>query len=120
MIASTMMRTSVMLLLLNMVSFLVGRSPANFPIAYVYINLVGVVLLFMFGLYYRVVPAARQSTVAKTQGWLHIAGAVLLLVGAALLNPLDESTVIVSFIGWLVAIVAVALFAIIVFRTSRD
>ncbi len=120
MIASTMMRTSVMLLLLNMVSFLVGGAPANFPIAYVYINLVGVVLLFMFGLYYRVVPAAGQSTVAKTQGWLHIAGAVLLLVGIALLNPLDASTVIVSFIGWLVAIVAVALFAIIVFRTSRD
>jgi len=41
-------------------------------------------LLFLFGLYYRLVPAAGTTTLAKAQGWLHIVGAILFPAGVAI------------------------------------
>jgi heme/copper-type cytochrome/quinol oxidase subunit 1 len=51
--------------------------------AHAHLNLIGGVLLFLFGLYYRLVPAAGTTTLAKVQGWLHIIGTVLFPVGVA-------------------------------------
>lgn len=57
----------------------------NFTLApaHAHLNLVGGVLLFLFGLYYRMVPAAGTTTLAKVQGWLHMIGAVLFPAGVA-------------------------------------
>jgi hypothetical protein len=40
----------------------------NFVPAHAHLNLVGGVLLFLFGLYYRLVPPAGTSALAKVQG----------------------------------------------------
>lgn len=45
--------------------------------AHAHLNLPGGVLLFLFGLDYRLVPAAGISPLAKVQGWLYITGAIL-------------------------------------------
>ncbi|HEY5127106.1 MAG TPA: hypothetical protein VIJ35_07350 [Bradyrhizobium sp.] len=48
------------------------RAPAHADL-----NLIGGVLLFLFGMYYRLVPAAGTPTLAKVQRWLHMTGAIL-------------------------------------------
>ena len=59
--------------------------------AHAHLNLVGGVLLFLFGLYYRLVPAARTTTLAKVQGWLHMIAAILFPAGVALVLPKGDS-----------------------------
>jgi uncharacterized membrane protein HdeD (DUF308 family) len=48
----------------------------NFTLApaHAHLNLIGGVLLFVFGLYYRLIPAAGTTTLARIQGWLPILG----------------------------------------------
>lgn len=121
MIASLMMCVSVLLLLIGMLGGVVMGMLENFTLApaHAHLNLVGGVLLFMFGLYYRLVPAAGQSSLAKVQGWLHIIGAVLFPAGIAMVLLKGTSFVFAPILGSLIVVVAVVLFAVIVFRTSR-
>lgn len=121
MIGSLMMRVAVVILLLGMIWGIEMGVRQNFAMApaHAHFNLVGGVLLFVFGLYYRLVPAAGDSALAKLQGWLHIAGAILFPVGVAVVVSKGETFIILPIIGSLVVLAAVALFATIVFRTSR-
>ena len=121
MIASLMMCVSVLLLLIGMLGGVVMGMQENFTLApaHAHLNLVGGVLLFMFGLYYRLVPAAGQSSLATVQGWLHIIGAVLFPTGIAIVLLKGTSFVFAPILGSLIVIVAVVLFAVIVLRTSR-
>jgi hypothetical protein len=41
------------------------------------------VLLFLFGLFYRLVPAAGATALAKVQGWFHMIGAIVFPAGVA-------------------------------------
>ena len=77
MIGSLMMCVSVVILLIGMLAGIVMGIQQDFALApaHAHLNLVGGVLLFLFGLYYRLVPAAGTSALAKVQGWLHIVGA---------------------------------------------
>jgi hypothetical protein len=65
------------------------------------------------------VPLARDSALAKWQGWLHIVGAILFPAGVAVVIRKGEAFIVLPIIGSLIVLVAVALFALIVFRTSR-
>jgi hypothetical protein len=58
--------------------------------AHAHLNLIGGVLLFLFGLYYRVIPQAGATVLAKVQDWLHIAGAILFPAGVAVVLPWDR------------------------------
>ena len=120
MIASLMMCVSVLLLLVGMLGGIVMGMQESFLLApaHAHLNLVGGVLLFMFGLYYRLVPAAGQSPLAKIQGWLHIVGAVVFPAGIAIVILKGPTFVVAPIVGSLVVTIAVVLFAIIVFRTS--
>jgi peptidoglycan/LPS O-acetylase OafA/YrhL len=120
MIGSLMMRVSVVILLIGMlwgIEMGVRQDFAMAP-AHAHFNLVGGVLLFLFGLYYRLVPQAGASTLAIVQGWLHIVGAIVFPVGVAIVISKGESLVAIPIIGSLVVLIAVALFAVIVFRTT--
>jgi len=121
MIGSTMMRVAVVILLLGMIWGIEMGIRQNFGMApaHAHLNLVGGVLLFVFGLYYKFVPAAGSSALAKWQGWLHIAGAVLFPLGVAIVIGKGEAFIILPIVGSLIVLVAVALFAVIVMRTSR-
>jgi peptidoglycan/LPS O-acetylase OafA/YrhL len=120
MIGSLMMRVSVVILLIGMLGGIDMGIRQDFALgpAHAHFNLVGGVLLFLFGLYYRLVPEAGASGLAKVQGWLHMVGAIVFPVGVGLVITKGESLVAIPIIGSLVVVVAVALFAVIVFRTT--
>jgi hypothetical protein len=121
MIGSLMMCTSVVVMLVGMLAGIAMGITQDFTLApaHAHFNLIGGVLLFVFGLYYRLVPAAGTSTLARWQGWLHIIGAILFPVGVALVLLKGESLAAAPIIGALIVTAAMTLFAIIVFRTSR-
>jgi hypothetical protein len=121
MLDSLMMRAGVMFLLVGMAwGIEMGiRQDFSMAPAHAHFNLVGGVLLFVFGLYYRMVPAARDHALAKWQGLLHGVGAILFPIGVAVVIKGGETFIILPIVGSLIVLIAVALFALIVFRTSR-
>ncbi len=121
MVDSLMMRAGVMFLIVGMVwGIEMGiRQEFSLAPAHAHFNLIGGVLLFVFGLYYRMVPAARDHALAKWQGLLQFIGAILFPVGVAVVIKKGESFIVLPIIGSLIVLTAVALFALIVFRTSR-
>ena len=121
MIGSLMMCVGAVVLLVGMLAGIAMGVQQDFALApaHAHLNLVGGVLLFLFGLYYRLVPAAGNSMLAKVQGWLHIAGAILFPAGVAIVVLKGASYIAAPIVGSLIAVAAMALFAIIVFRTSR-
>jgi hypothetical protein len=75
--------------------------------------------LFLFGLYCRLVPAAGATSLARVQGWLHMIGAILFPAGVAVVLLKEEAFVAAPIVGSLIVVAAMALFTVIVFRTSR-
>jgi hypothetical protein len=120
MIGSLMMRVSVVVLLIGMLAGIVMGIREDFTLqaAHAHLNLVGGVLLFLFGLYYRLVPAAGSSLLAQIQGWTHIIGGIVFPVGVAIVILKGTSFIVLPIVGSLIVVAATALFAVIVFRTS--
>jgi hypothetical protein len=121
MIGSLMMCLSAIILLIGMLAGIAMGIEQNFVLApaHAHLNLVGGVLLFLFGLYYRLVPAAGTTTLAKVQGWLHMTGAILFPAGVAVVLLKGPSFEAAPIAGSLIMVAAMALFVVIVFRTSR-
>ena len=121
MIGTLMMCVSVVILLIGMLAGIAMGIEQDFMLApaHAHLNLIGGVLLFLFGLYYRLVPAAGSSILARVQGWLHIVGAILFPAGVALVLLKGPSFIAAPIVGSLIVTVAMALFAVIVFQTSR-
>ncbi len=121
MIGTLMMCVSVVILVIGMLAGIAMGIEQDFMLApaHAHLNLIGGVLLFLFGLYYRLVPAAGSSILARVQGWLHIVGAILFPAGVALVLLKGPSLIAAPIVGSLIVTVAMALFAVIVFRTSR-
>jgi hypothetical protein len=90
--------------------------------AHAHLNLLGFVTPFLCALYYRVVPEAAASRLARYQAIVSIAGAILFPIGIAcvLLGGHDRFEPIVVA-GALTVLLGMALFAAIVFQTGgRD
>jgi hypothetical protein len=122
MIGSLMMCLSVVVLLVGMLAGIVMGIQQNFTLApaHAHLNLIGGVLLFLFGLYYRLVPAAGTTTLAKVQGWLHMIGAILFPAGVAIVLLKGSSFEAAPIAGALIVVAAMALFVVIVFQTSSS
>jgi hypothetical protein len=119
-ISSLLLRVSVALLLVGLCFGIAMGMMQNFALApaHAHLNLVGFVIPFLAGLYYRAVPESAQGVLAMLQATLAIIGAVIFPVGVAVvisIGPQYEAFVIV---GALVVLASAALFAVIVFRTS--
>src|SRR4030081_1161791 len=121
MIGSLMMCMSVVILLVGMLAGIVIGIQQNFVLApaHAHLNLIGGVLLFLFGLYYRLVPAVGPSALAKVQGWLHMIGAIVFPVGVAVVLLKGPSFEAAPILGSLIVVAAMALFVVIVFRPPR-
>jgi len=121
MIGSLMMCVSVVVLLVGMLAGIGMGMTQNFVLApaHAHLNLIGGVLLFLFGLYYRLIPAAGTTTLAKVQGWLHMVGAILFPAGVAAVLLKGPSVELAPIAGSLIVVAAMTLFAVIVFRTAR-
>jgi len=83
MIGSLMIRVRAVVLMLAGVAIGVKQDFVLAP-AHAHLNLLGGALLFLFGLYYRLVPAAAENSLAKWQGWLHIIAALVFPVGVGI------------------------------------
>jgi hypothetical protein len=120
MIGSLMMCLGVLILLVGMLAGIVMGIQQDFALApaHAHLNLVGGVMLFLFGLYYRLVPAAGNSPLAKLQGWLHIVGAILFPAGVTIVILEGAAFMAAPVVGSLFALAATALFAVVVLRTS--
>jgi hypothetical protein len=121
MIGSLMMCVSVVILLIGMLAGIAMGITQNFALApaHAHLNLVGGVLLFLFGLYYRLVPAAGTTWLARIQGWLHIAGAIVFPAGVAVVLTRGPAFEAAPIAGAVIVVAAMALFAVNVFRTAR-
>jgi hypothetical protein len=121
MIGSLMMCVSVVILLVGMLAGIAMGIAQNFALApaHAHLNLVGGVLLFLFGLYYRLIPTAGATALAKVQGLLHMIGAILFPAGVAMVLLKGPSFEAAPIAGSLIVVAAMALFAVIVFRTSQ-
>jgi hypothetical protein len=121
MIGSLMMCMSVVILLVGMLAGIRMGIQQNFTLApaHAHLNLIGGVLLFLFGLYYRLVPAAGTTTLARVQGWLHMTGAILFPAGIAVVLLKGPSFEAAPVAGSLLVVTAMALFVVIVFRSAR-
>jgi hypothetical protein len=121
MIGSLMMCVGAVILLIGMLAGIAMGIQQDFVLApaHAHLNLVGGVLLFLFGLYYRLIPEAGSSMLAKVQGWLHIGGAMLFPAGVAIVVLKGPSFIAAPIVGSLIVVAAMVLFAVIVFRTSR-
>jgi hypothetical protein len=122
MIGSLMMCVSVVILLVGMLAGIVMGIKQDFALeaAHAHLNLVGGVMLFLFGLYYRLFPVAGQSALANIQGWLHIVGGIVFPLGVAIVILKGDSYIALPIVGSLIVVAATALFAVIVFRTSTS
>ena len=121
MIGSLMMCVSVLVLLFGLLADIAMGIEHDFTLgpAHAHLNLVGGVLLFLFCLYYRLVPAAGTMLLAKIQGSLHIVGGILFPAGVAAVLLKGPSFEAAPIVGSLTVVVAMALFTVVVFRTSK-
>lgn len=118
MIAIVMMSISLFLLLVGMVAGLAMGIQQDFVLvpAHTHLNLIGGVLMFIFGLYYHVTPAAAADRLARWQAGLHIAGAILFPLGIALVLTNGHHLVALPIAGTFAVLAAIVLFLVIVLR----
>ena len=118
MISSLLLRVSTALLLVGMTVGIIMGIEENFALApaHAHLNLIGFVLMFLVGLYYRIVPAAGKGPLAGVQAGLHILGALVFPLGIAVAD--FGGTPILAVLGSLIVLSAMLLFALIVSRTS--
>ena len=121
MIATVLLRLGVLFALCGMALGIAMGIRQDFTLApaHAHVNLVGFVGLFLAGLYYRLVPEAAASALAKVQASIAIAAAVIFPVGiGGILLSGRDSFELITVIGALLVFAGMALFAVIVFRTS--
>ena len=118
MIATNLLRVSVIIILVGMIVGMAMGSMQDFRLApaHAHLNLLGFVSLFLAGLYYQAVPQAAASTLAKWHASIAVIGAIVFPIGIAMVllygpqyEVLTISTSVVAFLG-------MVLFAVVVFR----
>jgi len=116
----SLFRISVSLGLIGIVLGIVMGIGQDFVLmpAHAHLNLLGFVTMFLSALYYRVVPEAAASGLARYQAVVSVAGAVVFPIGIAcvLVGGHDRFEPVVVA-GALTVFLGMALFAVIVFRT---
>jgi hypothetical protein len=120
MISSLLLRVSVALLLVGLCFGIAMGMTQDFALApaHAHLNLVGFVIPFLAGLYYRVVPQSAHGMLATVQAALAIIGGVMFPVGVAAVVGIGLQYEAVAIIGALIVLASATLFAIIVFCTS--
>jgi hypothetical protein len=88
--------------------------------AHAHLNLVGFVVLFLAGLYYRVAPQAAASRLARCQVAASMIGAVVFPIGiAAVTLGNHETWAPLAIAGSLIVLAGMLMFATIVFQSTR-
>lgn len=87
--------------------------------AHAHLNLLGWVSLFLFGIYYRLRPSLERDKGALTQVWIWIAGTIVQAVGVGLVHTGTSAGMPFAAGGSFVVLVAMLLFARLVFLGER-
>lgn len=121
MIASLLLRFGVATFVVGLCIGIAMGIAHDFTLAaaHAHLNLVGFVVPFVAGLYYRAVPAAGTGTLATVQAWLAVIGGVTFPLGIGLVTGVGEHYLPVAIVGSLIVLAAGLLLAVIVFRTSE-
>ena len=117
-----LLRVSVLFGLCGMAMGIVMGIKQDFSLApaHAHINLLGFVGLFISGLYYRAVPAAAATSIARVQVALAVAGAVIFPIGiASVLLGDHEKFLPVVVGGALMVLASTVLLVFLVFRTDN-
>ena len=120
--SSLSFQAAVVLVLVGMVwgvQMGISKDHAAFP-AHAHLNLLGFVVLFLFGFYYRLHPALDRSRVALIQVGVWIAGTVVMTIGVGLVHTGREAGEPFAAIGSLIVLGAMATFAWLLYRTERE
>ncbi|HJT35067.1 MAG TPA: hypothetical protein VJ783_23765 [Pirellulales bacterium] len=96
----------------------VSENHAAMP-AHAHLNLLGWVSLFLFGVYYRLHPALESNRLALVQVWTWILGTAVLVTGVGLIFTSHPGAEPLAGIGSVIALVAMIIFAWVVFRTEN-
>lgn len=120
MLASNLIRVSVVLIITGMMLGIVMGITQDFRLApaHAHLNLVGYVALFLAGLYYQAVPQAARSRLATIHAWLAVIGAVSFPLGIAAVLLGGPKNEIFAVIGALIAFAGMILFGVIVFKNG--
>lgn len=120
MLASNLLRVSVVLIVIGMMLGIAMGIAQDFRLApaHAHLNLVGYVALFLAGLYYQAVPQAAASRLATAHAWIAVIGALVFPLGISAVLLGGPSYEVCAIIGALIALAGMVLFAIIVFRNG--
>jgi hypothetical protein len=118
MLATNLLRVSVLIILAGMILGMVMGSTQDFRLApaHAHLNLLGFVSLFLAGLYYQAVPQAAASTLAKWHAIIAVIGAVVFPVGIAMVLLYGPDYEVLTIGTSMVAFLGMVLFAVVVFR----
>jgi hypothetical protein len=120
MIASNLLRVSVVIILAGMVMGMAMGMAQDFRLmpAHAHLNLLGFVALFLAGLYYQAVPQAAESKLATWQASIAVLGALVFPIGITIVLLGGPQYEVYPIAGSMVAFIGMLLFAIIVFRNG--
>jgi hypothetical protein len=132
MIGSLMMCVSVVVLFCGMVLGVAMGISEDFALraAHAHLNLLAASCCFCSGsttgscrppapARWQKSKTGKRTGLAKEPGWLHIIGCILMPAGVAIVITHGTGFIAIPILGSLVMLAAMALFAVIVFRTAR-
>jgi hypothetical protein len=93
----------------------ISHDHSTFP-AHAHLNLVGFVLLFLFGIFYHLHPVIDRSRIALLQVWVWILGTIVLTIGIGLVQGGYEAADPIAGIGSIIILLDTILFGYFVFR----
>jgi hypothetical protein len=116
------MLTAIVFVILGMLLGIWMGTNENFTFApvHAHLNLVGWVTMFLFGLWYRGVPAIASSTIASVHYWVAVVGAVLLAIGIYGSVAPNPSLALVVIPGALLTLLSMLIFLWVVWRASQS
>jgi hypothetical protein len=119
-LSTLLLRVSTLLLLVGLCIGIGMAMKQDFRMAptHAHLNLVGFVIMFLTGLYYRAVPVAETLIAAKVHAYLHIAAGIIFPIGIYAVTVVNPSYEILAIIGSLLFLAAMISFAVVVYRTS--
>lgn len=118
MASTLLLRGSILLLLVGLCLGIGMGMAQDFTLspAHAHLNLVGCVLPFIAGLYYRMTPAADGSRLARFQAIAALTGSIVLSVGIGIVVSAGPQLEVIPIVGSLIVLAAWISFAVIVFR----
>jgi hypothetical protein len=115
---------SVLYLVIGIVlgGYMSATSDHSLAPLHAHINLLGFVVMSIFGIVFRLIPAVGENALAKAQFWLHQAGALVLLVMLFLVlnGSITEAAMVpLAPIAELAILIAVLLFGWNLFQNAK-